>query len=319
MPIDPWKPRRMPRERESNSRKSPVFTACVRNVRECVARSQASTRLLLFLINVTTLHYFSPHRDQSTPMRGRRRRSRALRRLGLGLVVLVLLCFIALGYTIRATEQEEQNDPDSEDYDYLPRGDIIRPEHFDFNLAIQRPWPENAQALLNSSFPSWEWGPPKLWGELLDAPSPLTFSLPPLATSSDHIEDAGAGAAFLALHVFSTPSAKSRQRRDLIRSLSPMDTIPEGYKHLIDFKFILGYPDPTQHQTPEVMEEERIIRDEMAKHGDIIRLKGLKNGDNMNNGKTLQWLQWVGNEGRPAHWVFKCDDDVSGSVILWNT
>jgi hypothetical protein len=80
--------------------------------------------------------------------------------------------------------------------------------------------------------------------------------------------------------------------------------------HQVEIKFILGYPSV---DTDEREEEE--IKRETAEHGDIIRLEGLVRGDNINEGKTWEWLRWVGGRtDKRARWVFKCDDDVSADL-----
>lgn len=128
------------------------------------------------------------------------------------------------------------------------------------------------------------------------------------------------GPALLMLHIFSIPTAASRQRRELIRYHHPLFAIPEEYRHLVDVKFVIGYPREecrgrvNEARCPGVAEEERAIAEE-EKHGDLIRLEGLKDGENMDEGKTWEWMRYIGREGgREAQWVFKCDDDVSSKL-----
>lgn len=125
------------------------------------------------------------------------------------------------------------------------------------------------------------------------------------------------GPAILLLHIFSIPNTASRKRRELIRDHHPLFALPEEYRHLVEVKFVLGYPKEecrNEALCPGVAEEEAEIEKE-SRHGDLIRLEGLKNGENMDEGKTWEWIRHVGREGgREAHWVFKCDDDVSTRI-----
>lgn len=124
------------------------------------------------------------------------------------------------------------------------------------------------------------------------------------------------GPALLMLHVFSMPTPAARARRQIIRDHSPLLGIAEEYRHLVDFKFVLGYPKEecrdrvNEVVCPGVEEEERAIREE-ERYGDILRLDGLKGGENMDQGKTWEWIRHIGNGPREAQWVMKCDDDVS--------
>jgi len=72
--------------------------------------------------------------------------------------------------------------------------------------------------------------------------------------------------------------------------------------------------------------EEREMMIEEREFGDLIRLKGLHHGENMNQGKTIEWMRWVGrNGGREAQWVmyvylhlhFACCEhaDIVGNVM----
>ena len=53
---------------------------------------------------------------------------------------------------------------------------------------------------------------------------------------------------------------------------------------------------------------------EEREYGDILRLPGLWRGENLRDGKILQWIRDVGEgkDGRDAWYLFKVDDDVSG-------
>ena len=157
--------------------------------------------------------------------------------------------------------------------------------------------------------------PPTIFDELELAPPLDSWPTPQLDSTSN-------GPALLLLHVFSTSTIKSRERRDLIRNHSVLEHLDVRYRHVVDMKFVLGYPDPERmdngdEETLAVLEEEeKAIETEMKEHGDIVRLSGLVNGDNMNNGKTFEWMRWVGTHSpRTAQWVFKCDDDVSTCPI----
>jgi hypothetical protein len=144
---------------------------------------------------------------------------------------------------------------------------------------------------------------PNLVPSLLNATWPGDFPAPQLSLRThpiSHAADTEAPdtPALLMLHIFSTPSTPSRRRRQLIRKLSPLRAIPEAYRQLVEIKFVLGYPEVT-----DLLEEEAIER-EMGKWGDLVRLTGLVGGENMNEGKTWEWVRCVGREGgRQAQWV----------------
>lgn len=130
------------------------------------------------------------------------------------------------------------------------------------------------------------------------------------------------GPAILMLHIFSIPNTTSRLKRQVIRKHHPLLAIPEAYRHLVDVKFIIGYPREecrgrlNETLCPGVAAEEEAIAEE-ERYGDLIRLEGLKDGENMDNGKTWEWIRYIGKEGRrEAQWVFKCDDDVS-NCLSW--
>jgi hypothetical protein len=117
------------------------------------------------------------------------------------------------------------------------------------------------------------------------------------------------------------PNAKGRAKRKLIREHNPLDAISDEYRHLVDFKFVIGYPRPecrnrvNEVLCPGVQAEEAAIREEQQ-YGDLLRVEGLKNGENMDEGKTWMWLRQLGRQEREAQWVMKCDDDVSVAFIL---
>ena len=111
------------------------------------------------------------------------------------------------------------------------------------------------------------------------------------------------GPAWVSLYIFSTSSAKSRARRDIIRAYSPLAPLPEGYEGLIEMKFVLGLPREEDRETEETKANERDIEREMERYGDIVRLVDLVEGDNMNRGKSFKWLKWVGRHGRESQWV----------------
>lgn len=169
--------------------------------------------------------------------------------------------------------------------------------------------------------------PPDPIQELLNATWPGAWPVPKL-TTPQYDDDGGrrelVSPALVMLHIFSTSSAKSRARRALIRRNHPLRSVPRAYRHLVEVKFVLGYPpslargkedehdsDPTlgkmvgRDTVPEdVLAEEREIKQEMEEFGDIVRLKGLVGGDNMNLGRTPRWIEYVCRTGgREAWWV----------------
>lgn len=174
---------------------------------------------------------------------------------------------------------------------------------------------------------------PATWEELISAPALDTWRTPVISPHPG-------GTALLLLHVFSTISRESRVRRALIRRLGLLRHVHERYRHLVEINFVLGYPDPEKtavvaygdaaaefHGDGDddgpgepnrpfdgraAMREEAEIEREMQEHGDIIRLKGLLHGENVDHGKSWEWIRWVGRHSpRAAQWVFKCEDDVS--------
>jgi hypothetical protein len=114
--------------------------------------------------------------------------------------------------------------------------------------------------------------------------------------------------ALLMLHIFSMPTSSSRRRRALIRDHHPLNSVPEGYRHLVEINFVLGHIEVHDDMSSEEKErlemEEREMIVEQREYGDLIRLEGLHGGENMNQGKTIEWMRWVGREGgRESQWV----------------
>jgi hypothetical protein len=209
------------------------------------------------------------------------------------------------------------------------------PMHHLHNGAM-RYTPDWSHGLVSIIFPSpeqKELEAPYLFDGILQAPWPGGYPLPelklPQTLSQNRLENDASNfsrplssystdptsepAAFLMLHIFSTPRSQSRHKRQFIRHHSPLASVPLSHRHLVEIKFVIGYPDPNEPMTPEIEHEEEEITRENEQYGDVIRLKGLYKGENMNNGKSWEWLRWVGRPGgRQAWWVLKCDDDVSG-------
>lgn len=74
---------------------------------------------------------------------------------------------------------------------------------------------------------------------------------------------------------------------------------------------MLGHAEDGAGQVDEAVEA--LLAEEQDEYGDLIRLH-IAHGENMNEGKTLDWLRAVGtgqDGGREAWWLFKVDDDVS--------
>lgn len=152
--------------------------------------------------------------------------------------------------------------------------------------------------------------PPRWVPEVYDAPWMGEWDVPalspPVYKGSELVSP-----AIVKLHVFSTARESARQKRAFIRSVSPLYNIPPAYRHLIELKFILGH---AVHQNGTAnLEEEDKIEQEQETYGDLVRLQ-LKNGENLREGKILQWIHAVGaglDSNREAWYVFKVDDDVS--------
>jgi len=163
------------------------------------------------------------------------------------------------------------------------------------------------------------WGEIENLEELRKAPWPGSFPIPNLRPQNKEEEVLtwnGNGfdrknaqePAVLMLHIFSMPTSSSRRRRALIRDYHPLNSVPEEYRHLVEIKFVLGHSEVHDDMRPEEKErlemEEREMIVEQREFGDLIRLKGLHGGVNMNQGKTIEWMRWVGKEGgRESQWV----------------
>jgi len=170
------------------------------------------------------------------------------------------------------------------------------------------------------------WPSHKPWGtiedivELRRAPWPGSFGVPELGTATgeevltwngtgfDRTRSPEIGPAFLMLHIFSMPNEASRTRRALIRKYHPINSVPLAYRHLVEIKFVIGFNEIKEDTSSEARKwfekEEMEMELEEREFGDLIRLKGLKGGENMNQGKTLGWMRWVGREGgRESQWV----------------
>ncbi|KAI9635779.1 uncharacterized protein MKK02DRAFT_33129 [Dioszegia hungarica] len=131
---------------------------------------------------------------------------------------------------------------------------------------------------------------------------------------------------WVALYIFSTPTAASRARRNLIRKYDPLDTLPTHLRSLVRIRFVVGYANPDKATlSPEDQLDVRAMEDEAKTYDDMVRLEGLVNGENMNRGKSWEWAVWAGQEGREAQWVLsKCDDDVwvplfAGAKLITDT
>lgn len=135
---------------------------------------------------------------------------------------------------------------------------------------------------------------------LLTAPWMGTFPAPALQPPST-LHLASEVPALLLLHIFSMPTESARKRRDLIRKYHPMRTVPQGYRHLVEVKFVMGQP--RDDDTWDWMSSYD-LQLEQEEHGDLMQLDMLRDGENMNEGKSLDWLQWVGRHGRKAQWVW---------------
>jgi hypothetical protein len=164
------------------------------------------------------------------------------------------------------------------------------------------------------------WGDIENLEEMRKAPWPGSFAIPNLRPLNEEEEEVltwnGNGfdrayeqePALLMLHIFSMPTSSSRRRRALIRDHHPLNSVPEGYRHLVEIKFVLGHKEIHDEMSSEEKErlemEEREMIVEQREFGDLIRLEGLHGGENMNQGKTIEWMRWVGREGgRESQWV----------------
>lgn len=160
---------------------------------------------------------------------------------------------------------------------------------------------------------------PTIFDELEAAPALDTWPIPQLGVTGKHKPKP----AFLFLHVFSTGTKRAREKREVIRRHSVVEMLDPSWRGLVEMRFVLGKGDHRSANSTEESdddwrereEEEKAIEMEQAEYGDLIRLEGLLGGYNMNQGKSWDWIRWVGKESeREAQWVFKCDDDVSLGV-----
>jgi hypothetical protein len=120
--------------------------------------------------------------------------------------------------------------------------------------------------------------------------------------------------ALIKLHVFSMVSEKARLKRHQIRRLSPLLSIPEPLRHLVELKFVMGHAYKEHWEVDQEMED--LLAEEQKQYGDMIRLN-LIHGENLREGKILDWIRAAGtgdDGGRPGWYLFKMDDDVSLSV-----
>ena len=161
--------------------------------------------------------------------------------------------------------------------------------------------------------PGGGWGPidyPPRWiPEIYEAPWMGTFDLPKLSVPK-HKDDKLVSPVILKLHIFSTVSAKSWEKRRLLRKHSYLQNIPPAYRHLIEIKFVLGHA--YKEDWAVDTELEVLLEEEQKLYGDLIRLN-LEHGENLREGKILDWIRAAGtggDGGRPGWYLFKVDDDV---------
>ncbi|KAK8847330.1 hypothetical protein IAR55_005187 [Kwoniella newhampshirensis] len=173
--------------------------------------------------------------------------------------------------------------------------------------------------------PAGDWGPvenPPRWiQEIHDAPWMGHWTIPDLSKpvynhsvtffqpSNDALPHRLISPVVAKIHVFSTVKPAAQEKRLLIRKLSPLLNVPPAYRHLVELKFVLGHAVNENGQVDEEMEAS--LAEEQALYGDLIRLD-LAHGENLREGKILDWVRAVGNGedgGRNAWWLFKVDDD----------
>ncbi|EIW73324.1 hypothetical protein TREMEDRAFT_73046 [Tremella mesenterica DSM 1558] len=194
-------------------------------------------------------------------------------------------------------------------YQYYPEP----PKHHKHNFFEALPWP--FRLYKENYYPSpIKPEPPEALTDLLAAPWAGSWKLPPLGSiNNQRYTQDGQEGVLLKLHVFSTPHISASKRRRLIREYSPMHYIPREYRHLIEFNFVLGRL-PLIENVMDPVE----LKKEQEEYGDMIFLDGLKGGENMNDGKTLDWVKAVGRgkAGKEAWWVVKCDDDSPTNQLI---
>jgi hypothetical protein len=94
-------------------------------------------------------------------------------------------------------------------------------------------------------------------------------------------------------------SEASRARRRLIREHDVAGAVPKKYRDLVEIRFVLGRCGGGREE----------LEAEQREYGDLLMLDM---EENMNRGKSIEWLRSVNRAGeREALWVFKVDDDVS--------
>ncbi|EJU02954.1 hypothetical protein DACRYDRAFT_14925 [Dacryopinax primogenitus] len=122
---------------------------------------------------------------------------------------------------------------------------------------------------------------------LVDAPPPSTFKC-------ENTPDFG---PLLLIAVFST--AKGWEKRDLIRVLGRQGLGPAIASQVL-FRFVVG-------RTNDKESEDR-LQLEIQRYGDILQLEF---PENMDEGKTYQFLRWVGErpESERPRFAMKTDDD----------
>ena len=184
---------------------------------------------------------------------------------------------------------------------------------------------------------NWE---PTYFQEINDAPYMGTFQLPELSRptwgnvtqhhgywyhdshpnfgQSPPLREDLTSPVILKLHVFtSSVHDGKREKRDLIRKVDPRLRLPKAYRHLVELKFVMGHAYRSDWSVDE--EKEMALEEEQREHGDLLRLPHLFHGENLREGKILDWIEYVGSGqdgGRPAWYLFKMDDDVSGMAVL---
>ncbi|WVQ93574.1 hypothetical protein IAU59_000649 [Kwoniella sp. CBS 9459] len=194
------------------------------------------------------------------------------------------------------------------------------PEHHKWNIAAGNTptWVHPYLPIVVKN-PAGLMGPPPIEPGLRNAPWAGSWETPRLKSPEYRLVASPRGTqmrltspALLMLHIFSMPTAGSRKRRHFLRGLQLNDAIPERYRHLVEIKFIMGLQrdSESEESRKEAAEEETEIARETELFGDIVRLRELEGNENMNNGKSWEWLRYVGREGgREAWWILKCDDD----------
>ncbi|ODN88071.1 hypothetical protein L198_06827 [Cryptococcus wingfieldii CBS 7118] len=184
------------------------------------------------------------------------------------------------------------------------------PRHQQYNLLLAKS-PAWAHPLVDAlkGLPETKGMPrPNMVHGLREGRSMEEYSAPRLSLPVEGLDGELTSPAVLMLHIFSMPSPASRERRELIRSIDYFSAIPPPYRHLVEIKFIMGRYSPGHALYDD--NESREIEAEQKREKDLFILEDLEAGDNMNLGKTWEWLRQVGKEGgREAWWVMKCDDD----------